>query len=72
MLLKCVFDVIRMDIFLRGLSFIFVFIVTKTGSDMRRSSHCTAVVKFDVAGSSIIAFKVTVQVKKTLIGPTPN
>lgn len=29
-------------------------------------------VQFHVAGSSVLAFKVTVQVKKTLIGPTPN
>lgn len=71
MLLKCLFEVIRMEIILILFFFGLFFMGVKCHKDQLKV-HFRSRLGFNVVGSSILAFKVTVQVKKTLIGPNPN
>lgn len=65
MLPKCLFEVIRKELFAKSW-----FILFLIGVKMwQRSAKGPATQLFHIEGSSILAFKVTVQVKRTLIGP---
>lgn len=73
--LKRLLDVNRLDYYLgrRRLSVFFVLTSVRCDNDQLKVPAARLLsFSFNVLGSSVLAFKVTVQVKETLIGPTSN